>query len=556
LAALLILPWLPVWITPRVRRHAVIGFLIAFETAYAVLLIVGVIGTAAFGVLLYGVRRPRINRSASVRGFVLCIGCLLALVSAEAIAAARQAFVPPSRALTDEIPALDGRFPERSESDELTVTVVGASAAIGVPYEPWLSIGKIVAWQLEEAIPGKQFRIELVAEVGDTLAAQVRKLACVRRRPDVLIVYCGNKEILRSPHLDYYIDDAPALSGGPCALARGVSPLCALIHETAGLYWVRALPLKDSPAALVEVPVYTPAELHALLDGYERRLEAIAVFCARLGALTVLVVPPSNDAGFDPNRSFLPAETPRSEREAFARDFLAARRLEDAEPARAVGLYRSLLDRHPGFAETHYRLAVLLKRAGAWDEAYRHFVAARDSDGMPLRCLSSFQEACRAVAARHQCILVDGQKLFRAIEPHGILDDCMFQDAVHPSLRGYIALAQGILEALFARRAFGWPKGKPPRPIDPARCAAHFGFKPKDWLRLCSKGAMFYGRSTSWRSDRAQRLAKLNAFQVAAKRLAAGDSPEAIGLPNIGIPAAVPLRAESTRRPSAETLHN
>ncbi len=162
----------------------------------------------------------------------------------------------------------------------------------------------------------------------------------------------------------------------------------------------------------------------------------------------MLVVPPSNDAGFDPNRSFLPAETTRDEREAFARDFLAARRSEDSQPARAIKLYRTLLDRQPGFAETHYRLGLLLDHAGAWDEAYRHYVAARDLDGLPMRCLSSFQQVYRDVAAKQQCILVDGQELFHAIGPHGLLDDHLFHDAMHPSLLGHIALAQGIVDAL------------------------------------------------------------------------------------------------------------
>jgi hypothetical protein len=554
LAAMLIQPWLRRIITPPLRGQLVIGFLVAFETIYAVLLVAGLIGTAASGVFLYGVRSKRISRSASVRGFMLCVGCLLALVLAEVTAAARQASLHRSPAVTNDIPALEGRFAEPTERDEMTLAVLGDSSAIGVPYESWLSVGKIVAWQLEQAIPGKRFRIELLAELGDSLAGQVRKLAGVRRRPDVLIVYCGHNEIPGAPRLDYYLDDNPALYWGLCELAGAVSPLCALIRETADRQREETGPRKNSLPPVVEVPVYTPAELRALRDGFQRRLDAIAVFGARIGALVVLVVAPSNDGGFDPNRSFLPAETPRPAREAFARDFLAARQSEAAEPARAVGLYRTLLDRQPGFAETHYRLGVLLDRAGAWDEAYRHFVAARDLDGMPTRCLSSFQESCRAVAARHHCILVDGQALFRAIAPHGILDDHMFQDAVHPSLRGHVALAQGILEALYARRAFGWPEGKPSRELDPARCAAHSGLEPKDWQRLCGRGVMFYWESLHWRSDRTQRLATLKAFELGARRLAAGDPPEAIGLPNIGIPAAVPVRPECTVPLSAEAF--
>ena len=105
----------------------------------------------------------------------------------------------------------------------------------------------------------------------------------------------------------------------------------------------------------------------------------------------------------------------------------------------------SFLARQPGFAETHYRLATLLRKAGEWDEAYRHFIAARDCDGYPMRCLTRFQEVYREVASRHDCIYIDGQSYFHAIGRNGLLDDELFQDAMHPSLRGQIALAQAVL---------------------------------------------------------------------------------------------------------------
>ena len=192
--------------------------------------------------------------------------------------------------------------------------------------------------------------------------------------------------------------------------------------------------------------------------------------------------------------------------------------------ARSIELYRTLLDRQPGFAETHYRLGLLLDHAGAWDEAYRHYVAARDLDGLPMRCLSSFQQVYRDVAAKQQCILVDGQELFHAIGPHGLLDDHLFHDAMHPSLLGHIALAQGIVDALRARRAFGWPAGAPQQAIDPVRCALHFGLQPKDWKPVCERGAMFYYATLGLRYDRTQRLAKQEAFKAAAQP----DTPQGV----------------------------
>jgi hypothetical protein len=254
-----------------------------------------------------------------------------------------------------------------------------------------------------------------------------------------------------------------------------------------------------------------------------------------------LILPPGNDADFEPNRSFLPATTTRDQRAAFRREFLAARQLEATDPIAAIKRYRTLLTRQPGFAETHFRLARLLEQSGAWEEAFQHYAAARNLDGHPMRCLFSFHEAYREVASRHGCIIIDGQSYFHAIGRHGMLDEGLFQDAMHPSLRGQIALAQAVLNELRVRRAFGWPKDSPPIIIDPAECEAHFGIDVQLWKRMCFWDQWFNGLVAPLRYDLSLRLQKSEAATVARAQIEAGAAPEEVGLLNVGIPAPVPL---------------
>jgi len=205
--------------------------------------------------------------------------------------------------------------------------------------------------------------------------------------------------------------------------------------------------------------------------------------------------------------------------------------------------YRELLSRQPSFAEAHYRLAKLLEQASAWDDAYRHYVAARDLDGYPMRCLTSFQQAYRGVAASHSqsCILIDGQSYFRAIGRHGLLDDEFFQDAMHPSLRGQIALAQAVLHALHDRRAFGWPEDSPAPVIDPARCAARFGIDRSAWKDIALWQRRFYSLVGRLRYDTSERSRKIDEAAAAADQIAAGVAPDRVGLANVGVPTPVPL---------------
>jgi hypothetical protein len=241
--------------------------------------------------------------------------------------------------------------------------------------------------------------------------------------------------------------------------------------------------------------------------------------------LPILIVPGSNDGGFEPNRSVLKGSTPAAERSAFKREFRAARATESTDPAKSIVTYRRLLDRHPEFAESHYRLARLLVGAGATDGARRHFILARDLDGLPLRCPTDFRAAFPAVARRHDAVLIDGPEVLARISPHGILDDHIYHDAQHLNLAGTVALAQEILEALYRRRAFGWPETTPVPRIDLEECARHFGLDARKWSTICERSAVFYAMTAFVRYDPTERQKMMDEYIGAARELVAGRRP-------------------------------
>jgi tetratricopeptide (TPR) repeat protein len=551
-AMIFIHDWVLAFLTEAISRQVAIELLIGLEITYGALLTSSLVGTLVLGGIFWQARREHTRRPKVAQGLLLCGACVLSLALAEALAGLRQVPIRAMPSLPMSDPELPTRFAESEKDDDVTIVVVGESSAAGAPYTTWLSVGRIVAWQLGEVIPGMRFRALVLAKPGDTLEGQYRALANLRRRPDAVIVYCGHNEffsrIASRRQIRQYRDDTRPLVERLDEFARHASPVFGLIQRAADKYRIEIIPSAFLRPPLVDVPAFTPEEFAANLVAFRRRLEAITAFSERVGALPVLVVPPANDAGFEPLRSFLPPETALAEREAFARDFRAAQRLEDSDPELSIEHYRSLMAHYPGFAESHYRLARLLEGCGSWDEAYQQYIAARDLDGMPVRCLTVFQQAYRDVAATHDCALVDGQALFHEIGPHGLLDDSLFNDVMHPALRGHIALATGILKALHARGSFGWPAGVPTPVIDPARCVAHFGLRPSDWKPVCDWGASFYAAAARLRNDPTQCLVKQRAYEEALRRLAAGEPAEALGLPNVGIPMASPSP------PTARTL--
>jgi hypothetical protein len=538
------------------RRRAAFLYLDALLVGYAAALVgsVGLIGGVLAMRTLSRADAPG-RRRRQVRRLALGIAILLSVLALDLGAAAWSTWNrrPP------QLPELVGR-PEGGGAGRLVedaapiaspagsfapvapgtlrILVIGESSARGEPYNPWLSVGQIAAWKLESVFPGRPIRVDIWARGGATIKLMHDRLAGLTERPDVLIVYVGHNEFatrfpwMREPG-GYYDDDMPALYS-PAALTALLrySPLCRLVMETWDRQRVDLRPPHLAMRELVDQPICTAEEYAAILADFGRRLGAIAAYCEKIGTLPVFIIPASNDGGYDPSRSALAPRTPRAERIAFAREVARARGWDVQDPARAMGIYHDLAARHPEFAETRYRLGRVLARAGERDEARRHYIAARERDGFPLRCPEDFRLAYREVAAKHPSVLlVDGPKVLEAAGAHGILDDSLFHDAQHPNLRGYAALAQDLLEQLRARHAFGWPDGTETPPVEADACARNFGLNPTRWADICRREAAFYDVTAYIRYDPKFRLERAADYRRARASIQAGRDPDEAGIP-------------------------
>ena len=228
-------------------------------------------------------------------------------------------------------------FPDSADESDIDIAVLGESSAEGVPYNRWVSIGGILQWQLEKALPGRRVRLQILATSGSTLEAQQRLLSRLSYRPEILLIYCGHNEITarfdaQRDTKHYFDEQLPTPWTVAVDRIEAISRVCGLIRVTADKCRVAIPPPPNGNRSLIDVPAYTPNEFTALLVDFRTRLEALVGYAERIGAMPVLISPAGNDAGFEPNRSFLPAATPRHEREAIAREFLAARRNEESRP--------------------------------------------------------------------------------------------------------------------------------------------------------------------------------------------------------------------------------
>jgi len=525
--------WLEVWLPLEFMRETVIGFFRAVMLTEIASFVVIPIATAALTIVLARSRLRGVRTPWASRLLLLAVSTLLALIGAEAVAAWVVSI--------QRFPVLPVSFPadhDRDAANELRIVAIGESSALGMPYEDLLSVPAIVAWQLERVFPGRKVSMNMLAKAGTILSQAHGSLANLRRRPDAILVYSGHNEFpgvfTWNRYVPYYVDQNPPGFWDWLEELGQITWLGSVAVDAIAKQRVRLPPPPRITREMIDIPGFTPRESARLLGEYARRLDAIAVYSRSIQALPILIVPVGNEADYEPNRSMLAPETRLAERVAFRGRLVEARGTESADPARAIALYQAVIDHQPGFAEAHFRLARLLARAGNFTLARRHFSVARDLDGMPQRCLSSFQEACRVVGRNRDCVLVDGPAILRKLVPDGILDDRLFHDAHHPTLVAYIALAQETLNQLHERGAFGWPEGTGVPFIDVDECAAHFGVGQTQWAEVCRRSSQWHKGSAYVRFDPSARLEKASRLRKAQREIEQGTAPEATGLAGYG----------------------
>jgi len=537
-------PWFRTYVGPSLIRRTEIRLLSVAEIVYGAAILSAIIALMPLLAVSIQRRTAARVRAWATRCLVLAISILVAAGLAERAAAACL------WANSIPMPWLPIQFADRPGDNVVDILVIGESSARGVPYDEWFSVADIVAWKLGAAFPKMAFRIENQAAPGLSLQAMHTKLAYTTRRPELVILYAGHNEFTSRFNWTHaalhYADETPPASETLQSLARRVSPMCRLMDKTAESLRVSTPPPRFVTRQLVDVPVYTPEQYAERLREFGTRLGAIVSYLEWIGAQVVLVIPPGNDAGFEPNRSFLSRNTSQVERDTFASEFLAARRDEITNSTQAEKAYRRLVERQPRFAESHFRLARLLEHDGNWEEAFHHYVSARDLDGMPMRLPSDFQQAYKDVAARHpRAILIDGPAEFHGSTVHGLIDDLFFTDGMHPSLIGYTVLARAILTKLREREVLGWSAGAPIPLVTPLDCARRFQMDAAKWEAVCGYSAWFYRRTAFVRHDPAERLAKEVRYREAAQKLRAGTPVDSVRMPGVG-PRAEPPMPERT----------
>jgi hypothetical protein len=558
------IPWLIAETPHATMIRAGIVFLWILLGAFILAVPAAAIGFVWSWVALAFARR-RSNRAGFLRALkcaVLSSSCLASLIVMEAVVRFmdHQSYRIPDPQLT-QAKSPDGRDASLSAvgkaGAKLKILVLGESSAVGEPYQPWVSVGQVVGWKLESVFPDRTVEVDIQARGGFCLEQALLPLSHLDYKPDAIILFSGHNEFHArygwARNVAHYAEEGPESLLGLQSLARSVTSTTHLIFKNLDRFYGEAPPPPHVSRELIDHPSFTPREYRYVLEEFHRRLDSLAAYCKRIGAISILIIPGSNDGAFEPSRSVLAGDTTLAERAEFATVFRAARSTEESDPGQAMVLYRQLIAQHPEFAEAHYRLGRLLVGTAKWNEAAQEFVKARDLDGLPVRCQSDFRAAFHSVASQYGSVLIDAPALVSKLSPHGIPDDHLYHDAHHMNLAGTVVVAQDVLDQLQARNACGWPaRAQAPR-IDLADCARHFHMDRKNWAKVCERSSDFYSRLAYVRYDPDDRVDVQQRYNRAAAALAASrpldDTVPRSLTPLLRILEGLPAKSDAPRSP-------
>lgn len=359
-------------------------------------------------------------------------------------------FFPPAIARA----AVLSKTAQEPEEGSLRLVLVGGSAALGTP-DAAFGVGRMLEAMLQETYPER--RIEVVnaamTAVSSHVVLPIARETLERLRPDALLVYLGNNEVV-GPHGPGTVFEGFADSLGAIRWSVWLSGTRGgqLLRNLSGgdreaLSQWRGLEMFEDRELAADDP-----RLETVYAHLEANLRDLAAAAREAGApmllSTVAVNLTDNPPFASLHRGDLGEEELALWQEAYDR---GNRRLEQAEGPEQVRTAAASLGEAEAidgtYADLHFYLAHAHKLLGEMDEAERRWKLARDHDALRFRADSRIGEVIREVAgAEEGVVLVDGEAAVAGTDgPPGAE---VFWEHVHLNPEGNFRLAEVFFQAV------------------------------------------------------------------------------------------------------------
>lgn len=124
--------------------------------------------------------------------------------------------------------------------------------------------------------------------------------------------------------------------------------------------------------------------------------------------------------------------------------------LAETDETRFATELATLANRFEDEAAIAYFEGLVAAQTGDNQTALKLLQQAKDLDQLRFRAPSAFNSVISQLSAKYQAQLVDVDHSFRQQSKHGLIDNQLMLEHVHPTLKGYFILAEAFLQQLLA----------------------------------------------------------------------------------------------------------
>jgi tetratricopeptide (TPR) repeat protein len=339
-----------------------------------------------------------------------------------------------------------------SPKPENTIRIVlaGGSAIKGFPQPMGFAPSAFMQAMLSEIWPDRDVE---VINLGTTAVASFPVLDMLTEmleyEPDLVVVYAGHNEFFGASGVASL--HRAGRSPGAIRFSRwcgslGISQLISRIRGWASGPKPKAV-LMEAVIGESHIPPDSPLRAAAADNLYAHVCEMITRCQARSVPVMVCTLA-SNEQGLAPIGRCDASHLAVPEQEKLSRLLKTASDTLSNNPTVAVRLLNEAAALDATHARVQFRLGQAYEACGDRVKAREHFQHALDLDTMPWRAPSRSMDAIRRAAKDKQAVLCDVQQAFRDASPGGSIGWTLFDDHVHPSMRGQWLLAKTFVEML------------------------------------------------------------------------------------------------------------
>jgi len=344
-------------------------------------------------------------------------------------------------------------FRKQKADNSVRIFILGASTALGWPYNHNGSFHRMLQYRLQLAFPNKDFEIintSLTAVCSYTLYDFAKQLKPYQ--PDAVLIYAG--------HNEYYgalgVGSSSKL-GSNVAFVRLLMNLRELRIVQAFSRLINSFRSKESVSLnrnenlmrrMTEESkiAFKSVIYEAGIEQYQRNLSDLLT-CLRKENIPVFISTlVSNERDQRPMESgflnekdsaqlyklFLKAET-----EYKSGNFdVVAQSLEE------------LNKKDCGYAMSYYYLGQIAYKKNDFLKAKKYFFLAKEYDMLRFRAPEAINKIILDESKSKGCTLVDSKKAFENYSPNSIVDSTLILEHLHPNLKGYSIIADMFYKAI------------------------------------------------------------------------------------------------------------